>query len=394
MKIGQFSETFLPIVDGVGRVVYSYAETLSDMGHECYVITPDANTGFRGKYPFEIIDFYGVQVIGAKQYKTGIPPFDFHYGRRIRKVELDIVHAHSPFLTGYEALRLKRDRNIPLVATFHSKYYDDFYKATGMKHFSEMGVKAIVNFYNNCDEVWAVSKSTADVLHDYGYEKDIFIMENGTTIYEKNEEWEKKARQFYNLPEDKTILLFVGQINFKKNLKRVVEAMNILSKESDKYHLVFAGQGPDRGKIEHMISDMNITDKITFTGHVTETDLLFGLYMTADLFVFPSLYDNAPMVLREAATMGTPSILTEGSSSAEIVKHAYNAYISKDDSAKLAELIAEISKDKEALKEVGENARKTIPIKWRLLMGKALDRYNHLINLNRNNIANDNNMFF
>ena len=35
MKIGQFSDTFMPIVDGVGRVVYNYAVNLAALGHEC-----------------------------------------------------------------------------------------------------------------------------------------------------------------------------------------------------------------------------------------------------------------------------------------------------------------------------------------------------------------------
>ena len=50
MRIGQFSESFLPIVDGVGRVVYSYANGLAKGSDECYVIAPQNNTGYRGGY--------------------------------------------------------------------------------------------------------------------------------------------------------------------------------------------------------------------------------------------------------------------------------------------------------------------------------------------------------
>ena len=55
MKIGQFSDSFLPIVDGVGRVVYHYAMALSRKNEECYVIAPMTDTGFRGGYPFELV---------------------------------------------------------------------------------------------------------------------------------------------------------------------------------------------------------------------------------------------------------------------------------------------------------------------------------------------------
>ena len=51
MKIGQFSDTFMPIVDGVGRVVYNYAVNLAALGHECYVVAPCGDTGYRGALP-------------------------------------------------------------------------------------------------------------------------------------------------------------------------------------------------------------------------------------------------------------------------------------------------------------------------------------------------------
>ena len=51
LRIGQFTDTFLPIVDGVGRVALAYAETLSHIGHEVTVSAPMYNTGHRGGYP-------------------------------------------------------------------------------------------------------------------------------------------------------------------------------------------------------------------------------------------------------------------------------------------------------------------------------------------------------
>ena len=79
MRIGQFSESFLPIVDGVGRVVYSYANGLAKGSDECYVIAPQNNTGYRGGYPFELVDYSASPVIGSPQYKSGLAVLDKHY---------------------------------------------------------------------------------------------------------------------------------------------------------------------------------------------------------------------------------------------------------------------------------------------------------------------------
>ncbi|MBO7364298.1 MAG: glycosyltransferase, partial [Lachnospiraceae bacterium] len=181
LRIGEFTDTFLPVVDGVGRVVQAYAETLSAMGHQVTVVAPMYDTGARGGFPFELLDFIATPLPGMKQYRLGEAMLDAHYRKRIRMVELDIVHAHSPFTAGSEALRLAAVRKLPLVATFHSKYYDDFLKTTKSESVAKMMTKFVVNFYNRCDEVWAVGNNTADVLRSYGYKGEVQVMPNGAT---------------------------------------------------------------------------------------------------------------------------------------------------------------------------------------------------------------------
>ena len=130
MRIAQVTDTFLPVVDGVGRVAVAYAETLAKLGHEVTVSAPLHDTGHRGGFPYELVDYTGFKVPTAPQYKTGSPIMDDHYRRRMAMLDFDIVHAHSPFASGREALRLAKERDIPQVATFHSKFYDDFLKIT------------------------------------------------------------------------------------------------------------------------------------------------------------------------------------------------------------------------------------------------------------------------
>ena len=71
LRLGQFTDTFLPIVDGVGRVVYAYADTLCKMGHQVTVVAPMYDTGFQGGFPFELVDFMGAGLPGMKQYQIG-----------------------------------------------------------------------------------------------------------------------------------------------------------------------------------------------------------------------------------------------------------------------------------------------------------------------------------
>lgn len=382
LRIGQFTDTFLPVVDGVGRVALAYADTLCRMGHQVTVVSPMYDTGYRGGYPFELVDFQAMSLPGMKQYKQGEAPMDPHYRKRMRMIPLDIVHAHSPFTSGSEALRLASLRKLPLVGTFHSKYYDDFLKATKSEKLARVGVKFVVDFYERCDEVWAVGQATADVLHEYGYEGDIQVMPNGVMIRQADADAVADAERRWGLGRD-PMILFVGQMNWKKNILTVLEACAQLHAQGTRFQLVLAGQGPDLKEIEQKIHDLGLADCTHLAGHITDSRLLDGLYARASLFAFPSLYDNAPMVVREAAVMGTPSVLVRGSSAAEIIQNGENGYLCENDPADLARVMRQVLADPEAARKIGENAKETIPVPWEKILETAVGRYERLIALGR-----------
>lgn len=382
LKIGQFTDTFLPVVDGVGRVVQAYAETLSAMGHQVTVVAPMYDTGSRAGFPYELVDFIGTSIPGMKQYKLGEAMLDAHYRKRIRMVELDIVHAHSPFTAGSEALRLAVVRKLPLVATFHSKYYDDFLKATKSESIAKMMTKVVVNFYNRADEVWAVGKNTADVLREYGYEGDIQVMPNGATLRTVHPSDVEEVSRRFGLGED-PMILFVGQMDWKKNILTVLEACAEMKKQGTRFKLLLAGQGIDLSAIQQKLHDLNLQDRAQTLGHITDTSLLDGLYTRASVFAFPSLYDAAPMVVREAAVMGTPSVMVRGSTAAEIIRDGENGYLCENDPKDLARVITGILQDREGRDRAGQAARETIPVPWSKVLETAAERYERLVALGR-----------
>ena len=80
LRIGQFTDTFLPVVDGVGRVVQAYAETLSSMGHQVTVVAPMYDTGYQGGFPFELVDFARHETVQGRgnHARRTLPPTDPH----------------------------------------------------------------------------------------------------------------------------------------------------------------------------------------------------------------------------------------------------------------------------------------------------------------------------
>lgn len=381
MKIIEFSDSFIPIMDGVGNVVYQYAMNLPAKGHECYVVAPMTDTGFRGGYPFELVDYMGMQLSSMKSYTVGVPNLDAHCQARLKMINADIVHVHSPFVAGQAGLQYANNHDLPIVGTFHSKYYDDFLQLTGIELLAEVGTKYVVDFFNRCTEVWAVSESSAGTLADYGYKGQIKVMPNGTDIHPLTKAGIQTAAERFPVPDEIPILLYVGQINWKKNLRCTLEACGLLAKNHPDmdFRLMMAGQGPHEEEIRKLADELGIANKVIFTGHLTDHDVLNALYARASLFLFPSLYDTSGLVTREAAAVGTPSIVVKGSSAAEGMTHGVNGFLCENTPEDLASIIQDALSDPERLKAIGQKAKETIPIPWSRLVDDVVAGYEDLL---------------
>lgn len=375
MIIGEFVDTYPPSVDGVGRVTLNYCQTLTTMGHTAFYIAPDSP---------DCKEFFGIPVLLQKSlpvkgelFRAGLPMLDVRYRRRVDQIPFDVVHAHSPFLAAAEASRIARKRDVPLISTFHSKYYDDALAKTHSEVLAKTVVRGIVKFYEKCDAVWTVNHATAQVLHEYGYEGEILVMENGTDVVPLDLEAEGRLLQRLTVRPGVPMLLFVGQHNYKKNLHGVLGACALLKQQGQPFQLVCAGNGPDFDAIVQEARDIGIGGDTQFMGHMSDRAELMALYHRADLLVFPSLYDNAPMVLREAAAMGTPGVLVKNSCAAEGVMDGVNGYISPNETA---ESIAQtILRALPTTGRVGLEAQKTIPVSWNSIMEKVVQEYERLI---------------
>ena len=126
-------------------------------------------------------------------------------------------------------------------------------------------------------------------------------MENGTELHPLDPENAKRAAEHFSIPEGKPMLLYVGQMDWKKNILHILEAGALLHRQGLPFTLVLAGQGADAEAIRKKADALSISADTILTGHVSDAALLDGLYQRAELFVFPSLYDTFSLVLREAA---------------------------------------------------------------------------------------------
>lgn len=383
LTIGQFNESFPPAVDGVANTFINYCSILNKNNKSCTGIIPYyPGCENLDKYDFPIKHYKSYKVPYKNIYRVGFPKVDYSLNKEIKKINFDIVHSHTPFFVGAYAQKIAKARNIPHVSTFHSKYRDDFEEYIPSKSLIDFEIKRIIAHYNSCDDVWAVNNRTADTLKEYGYKKDIFVMENGCDFSSilPNKEENNYINKIFNLRQNQKLLLFVGQHIKQKNVFLIIDTIKELSKTDFDFKMLFVGEGTNKKEMINKVKEYKLEDKVDFSANILDRKLLEKLYRRGDLFFFPSLYDNAPIVIREAAACYTPSLLIAKSNSAEKIVNNSNGYlVNNEDSIELKNKIIEIFNDKELYKSVQIEANKSINISWESLLGKVQERYEFLV---------------
>lgn len=119
------------------------------------------------------------------------------------------------------------------------------------------------------------------------------------------------------------MILFVGNLEPKKNIERIIEAFHVLKRDRGIEHkLVIAGKkGWKYSGIFDAVDKLQLSGDVRFLGYVPREDLP-PLYNTADVFVFPSLYEGFGIPPLEAMACGTPVVTSNVSALPEVVGDA------------------------------------------------------------------------
>lgn len=379
--IGEYIDSYLPAVDGVIITAQNYARWLNEDHCECYIATAEGPKGYVDTDPFKVIRYNSMPVPRRSPYRFGFPLTDLSFVAEQYHLTPDLVHTHSPFIAGREALRIARHRKIPLVASFHSKYYDDILQVTNSKFLTNKTIKLIVDFYNSADHVWTVNIGTANTLREYGYKKEIEIVPNGTDfLFPKDTESAlSNINQRFNFKQTDKVVLFIGQHIFQKNLMMLLDAAALCKKQGQQFKLLMVGDGYARNDLIDRAKQLGIADSVIFEKTEFDREKLSSIYLRADLFAFPSLYDNAPLVVREAAMAQCPSIMIANSNAAENAVDNENAFLCENSAESLAQTITRALADDANRQRVGYNASKTISKPWRLIINDVYNRYTEIL---------------
>ena len=216
---GIFNDNFPPVLDGVAMTAKNYADWLARKGEDVCVVTPYAPGMARTDYP--VYTYPSLPLVMRPPYRLGVPQIDYNFRRQLYSLPFSLVHAHCPFTSGTLALKVARKHHIPIVATFHSKYRQDFERAVPSKLVVDAMVKHVVSFYEHVDEVWIPQAAVEHTLREYGYQGSVTVVDNGNDFVTSTVERERLRREMRSrlgLGKEDGMLLFVGQHIWEKNI--------------------------------------------------------------------------------------------------------------------------------------------------------------------------------
>ena len=344
MRIGIFTDSYKPYTSGVVTSISTFKEELTRLGHEVHIFAPS--------YPNytdteeNVYRYYSVPSPTNPDYTLAIPVYP-GMNLLIKKLQLDLIHVHSPFTMGRVGLHYSRKYYLPLVFTYHTRY-DQYvhYVPVAQDLAKDMTIKYSRQFCNNCDHVIAPSSEIRDMVEDTGVKTPVSVIPTGVPLYRFENGDDSWLRRHYSIPEENKILLFVGRLTKEKNLHFLLDSFKLAREQLSNLTLVLTAQGPLESELKHYAKAMgfSLDRDVIFTGALP-FDTLVHVYFSADLFVFSSLTETQGLVLIEAMAAGLPVVAVRASGVQDMVDHGVDGILTACDRQDLAEAICQVISD-------------------------------------------------
>ncbi len=401
MRIGLFTDTYRPSINGIVYVVESLKKHLELEGHEVYIFCParSMRPSQQAKAFDEdehIIRFPSIKGAFYDDYDTSLffPPTVL---ARIRELDLDVIHFLTPGQIGIMGVYAAYKTDTPLIAQHctdlrqYVEHYTDgallpgllaligvlpFTVKMNLKDLRELAgvykprrgrvqwnidlVETVVTLvYSKCDAVIALSRKSQHQLQSWqtdDYRYDVTLLPNGVTpIPRASSEAIAAFRAQYGINASAKVFGFVGRLGAEKNLDLLIDAFERIAATRDDVYLLFVGDFEYRETLEARAKATAHGERIVFAGALPREELA-SAYGAMDVFTFPSLTDTQGWVIHEAAQQSRPVILIDREVS-EVVRDGENGYFADNDVDDLARKVLAIFSDETQAAAMGEASR-------------------------------------
>lgn len=387
MRIGIFTDTYPPYINGVSTSIQMLERALRKKGHQVFIVTVNPEN-MTYKYEKNIIRIPGIPT-GIYDYRlTGIYPV--RAIKTIKKWNLDVIHSHTEFGIGTFARIIAKQLNIPLVHTYHTMYEDYVHYITKgyFNDTSKKIVEYLTKFY--CDktakELIVPTKKAYKLFKEkYKVDKNVHIIPTGIEIerfHRENIDSKKlqKIKNDLNIKNDDFIILYVGRLAEEKDVEFLIENQEYFTKKNKKVKLLIVGSGPDYDKYVKM--GEKLKDNIIFTGKVPYENIPY-YYNIGTIFVTASTTETQGLTLIEAMSTSMPVVCIDDESFKNTIIDGLNGFTFKNKKEYRKE-IDELINNSNLVKKLGTQAKiSTSEYSSKYYAERVLDVYKKTIEENK-----------
>ena len=309
MRIGLFTDSYTPDINGVSTSVFNLRKALMKMGHTVYIVTVN-NSIIKHEYDEKekILKLPGIPV-GIYNYRFS-EIYSISTIKIIKKWNLDVIHSHTEFGVGIFARILSKQFKIPLVHTYHT-LYEDYTHYITHNHFDKLSK----NIVKNLTKLYCVKTAKETIVptnkiyklfkEKYMIDKNINIIPSGIDIdrfYKENVSPTKveQIKKKYGITKQDFTIIFVGRLATEKNIEFLLNAeQKMIEKKIFNTKLLIVGDGPEKEKYINIARKLNIFDKVIFTGKIKQEEIQY-YYQCADAFVTASNSETQGLTVIEA----------------------------------------------------------------------------------------------
>ena len=338
MRIGLFTEVYLPSTSGVATAVDLLKRGLEEKGHEIYVITVNPEYGFKAKY---IKKGSILRIPGSRsniaEFPIRITPPIWAINK-IKSLNLDVIHTNTEFIIGRFGKNMAKSLGIPVVHTFHTLYEkspDYFLK--GMPNLSDKVTRMFVkSFLNDNITKFIVpsNKALKSLKNRYKVKKHIDVICTGIDMenYDNKIASEKELdtlKKRLGIKNDDFVITFAGRLGYEKKIYILIEAHKEIVKKHPNAKLLIVGNGSQENYLKELVKRCDVSDNVIFTGKV-EHKYIGKYYLIADILATASDMETQGLTVLEAMAASCPVVCLVDDAFCEVVKENYNGSFFRD----------------------------------------------------------------
>ena len=361
MRIAMFTNNYKPYIGGVPISIEHLAEALRARGHKVWVFAPSYKNEIEEEYVIRYPSF-PFQVAGAPvpDILTGI------FLKKVRELEIDVIHVHHPALVGNVALHIRRKLGIPVVFTYHTRYMEYLHYIRGLENLEEH--TGFLDWYlrrfcNDCDLLVAPTPGIRSYLYGKEVIRPVEVLPTGipAEAFLPDEKRAAEIRKRY-IGDADYLFCTVSRLAAEKNLVFQMQGLahlgRLLKKRGKTFRHLFIGDGPAKESLVRMAEELGLSEHVIFVGNV-ENHEMKNYQVACDAFLFTSKSETQGIVLLEAMAAGNPVVALDASGVRDIVANGENGFLTGGDAADWAGRVAELVTNEALQQQMRANAVRT-----------------------------------